>query len=426
MIGLSFACTIASAIYLNPVNMYGMYTGRFLCGFMVGAISTPAILYQSETSPTHARGLIGSFQELAIAFGILFGGLINVGLAGWEDGWRISYGGNMVFSASMCACMYFLPESPRWLMAHGREEEALECVKKIRYEDEVEAEMMIMREVVKEETTHPSSNSSGSWSELMSTKELMSYRTPIAVLVLCLVPICTGISTVMILTPLIFGSFLSPEGAIAANLAVAATDFVANLLATFLLIDRAGRRTLLTMGSLLMALSLAFFAIFTSSLFDFKSDKSVAIALVCFLSFYIINFAYSWGPLSWIVPAEVLPQHLRGKGMTIASLANNIFTFVMHKMGPIMILEDNLALWGTFTVFAVMNAVVVLFILLCLPETNGVHLEDIEGVFRSFLSKSWYERMWLTKESPSDMICKDVDGTVDIEMVESEAKTEAA
>jgi len=97
-----------------------------------------ATLFQSETAPACARGLIVSIQQLAVTFGIFLAGLFNMGLQHWEQGWRLSYGGKAFFSTVLFVAMFFMPESPRWLVGKDRREEAKEALKRIRFEDEVE------------------------------------------------------------------------------------------------------------------------------------------------------------------------------------------------------------------------------------------------------------------------------------------------
>ena len=297
----------------------------------------------------------------------------------------------------------------------GRDGEALEALRKIRYEEEVEDELKLIRDEMmanSQETTTRSipaqqggsgrrrQQSEGGWWDLLSTQELMGYRTLMSIMVLVL-PLLTGVVHITIFTPVIFASFLSPSAAILAFMGIIGAEVLTTIITIRThLMDRAGRRVLLVLGSLLLGVSCAIFAIFTSSSsLDYHTNKSVAIILIFATSFFVMNFAYSWGPLAWLVAAEVFPQHLRAKGVAVSTLANALVFFAFSKAGPIMALPRNLDLWGTFTLFAALNGMVAIFVLLCLPETNQVHLEDMECAFRSFLNKPWYERMSLSSSS---------------------------
>ena len=393
MMGLSAAFTVTSILLLYPVNMKGLYAGRFLCGVMVGALSTPAVLYQSEIAPAHARGLVGSMQELALCLGYVLAGAINVAVQDWEEGWRISYGGGIVFSFILVVAMAFMPESPRWLIAHGYDTEAVKSLRTLRYEEEVDGELYIIRQGLEEERSRLSSGPEAGWLDLVRSKDLMSYRNFVAVAVMCFAQL-SGIGVISSFTPMIFGQFLTPSGAIAANLGVSAAEFVAVVM-SLRFVEHMGCRILLVAGAVWMAIPMALFALFTSSLFDYKHNAAIGYALIAFFCLFAVNFAYSWGALGWIVPAEIYSQQLRGKGVAIATFASFLINFIIKKVVPTMMLPENMDLWGTFTLFAVMNGVMVVFVLVCLPETSGVDLEYVEDVFRSFLEKPLIEKVKL-------------------------------
>jgi len=222
------------------------------------------------------RGVVGSFQELALCFGYVVGGAVNVAVQDWSEGWRISYGGAAFVSVICTIITIFMPESPRWLVSHGKEEEAIKALHVLRYDDQVESELQFINMALKEEIAR--SGESGSWLDLVGSKELMNYRTFVGVMILVLMESC-GIGVVSSFTPTIFGSFLSPSGAIAVNLGVSAAEFVTVIFALHW-VERVGRRVLLVTGAALMGLSLALFALFTSNVFDYHSSKPVAIVLI--------------------------------------------------------------------------------------------------------------------------------------------------
>ena len=396
IMGLTFVFTVGAVIQLVPVNIEMLYAGRVISGIGCGGLSMAATLYQSEIAPSCVRGLIVSIQQLAVTFGIFLAGLFNVGLQHWEEGWRLSYGGKSFFSTILFIAMFFMPESPRWLVGQDRNDEAIASLKRIRFEDQVDNEFHDIVEAVEEERSQKakSDGQSGGYMDLFSTKELMWYRTMVGFGVQLLQQF-TGINAVMYFARVIFAKFLTTQGAIAANMAVCLVNFFATFLALYL-VDRAGRRILLVSGGLGMALFTGLFAIFTSSLFDYTTNRGIGIALIVFTAIYVLNFAYSWGPLGWVVAAEVFPQHLRGKGMGITTLANWLSNFLIARTLPLMILPTSLNLWGTFALLSGFCIFMSIFVMSCLPETKGVDLELVEWIFRVFLREPLWKRMKLS------------------------------
>ncbi|GAB5036195.1 mfs sp sugar:h+ symporter [Nannochloropsis oceanica] len=391
---LSFIFSVGAIIQLVPRDYAMLLAGRFLSGIGVGGLSMAATLYQSETAPSQVRGLVVSIQQLSITGGILLAGALNVGLQHWEEGWRISYGGKGFFSILLMFLMLFLPESPRWLVAHGKSEEAKAALLRIRQEEEVEGELAAIESAVESEARMEK----GAWKDLVAPGEYMWYRTMLGFGIQLLQQF-SGINAVMYFAPVIFKKFLASNMAIVANLAVALVNYLSTFLALYL-VDKAGRRVLLVLGGLGMALFTGLFALFTSAAFHYETDKRIAGAVIACTALYVMNFAYSWGPLAWVVAAEIFPQRLRGKGMTITTLANWITNFCIAKAVPVMILPANFNLWGTFLFFACLCLFMAAFVLFGLPETKGVPLENMEALFDVWLKDTpLAEKMTLRGDS---------------------------
>jgi len=194
--GLTFIFTVGALVQLLSNGMAMLYAGRVISGVGCGGLSMAATLYQSEIAPNCIRGLIVSMQQLAVTFGIFLAGLFNIGLQHWDEGWRLSYGGKSFFSTILFIALFFMPESPRWLVAHGRTDEAKEALGKIRHADEVEPEFQAIVEAVEEERSERTEEQTVGWSSLFSSHELMSYRTLVGFMVQ-LFQQFTGINAVM-------------------------------------------------------------------------------------------------------------------------------------------------------------------------------------------------------------------------------------
>ena len=175
ILGMSLVFSLGAFIQLFAKNIDMLYAGRFICGVAVGTLSMAATLYQSETAPSSVRGLVISIQQLAITFGILLAASLNVALQYWVYGWRVSYGGTVVFSLAMFGLMTLVPESPRWLASKNRDEEAIAAMRLLRQEEEVIDEMEEIADALEHERRIEKQG--GSWADLFSDKGYMWYRT---------------------------------------------------------------------------------------------------------------------------------------------------------------------------------------------------------------------------------------------------------
>ncbi len=129
-------------------------------------------VYIAECAPEHVRGILGTLWQIAVTSGILIASACNLGLKNWDEGWRISYGGNIVFAVLLIGCLIFMPESPRWLAAFSTEEKLDAALKKLRFEDEVEAEKNKLHAEVLEEIKL----GVAPWSEVFSDHNKMRTR----------------------------------------------------------------------------------------------------------------------------------------------------------------------------------------------------------------------------------------------------------
>lgn len=128
-----------------------LQVARVFSGFGIGSLSMSSPVYIAESAPEHARGMLGTLWQLAITSGILIASAANLGLQHWSDGWRVSYGGNIIFAIMLLVALMYMPESPRWLAAKGKDEEVRAALLQLRYEDEVEDEIIELSKEVAEE-----------------------------------------------------------------------------------------------------------------------------------------------------------------------------------------------------------------------------------------------------------------------------------
>ena len=275
---------IGAGIQTYAPVMTVMWVGRVFSGMGIGMLSMCAPVYIGECSPEHTRGALGTLWQLAITAGIVIASAANLGLKEWDQGWRLSYGGNIIFAIIMLICLVFMPESPRWLAAHSTEEETRKALSRVRFDDEIELEMAKLKHEVEEERKL----GVAPLSELFSKKNLMGWRLTLATAYFGFQQM-SGINAVMFYAPDILNTFFTESQAIVGT-------FILNLincLSTFITvvsIDRFGRTKLLVIGGLMMFPCLLLCGILASV----DQTMGVGYGVLTCSAFYIISFAFSW------------------------------------------------------------------------------------------------------------------------------------
>ncbi len=362
---------------------------RFIIGVAIGVASYCVPLYISEVSPSHARGALVSINQLAITVGIFASYVVDLGFANVDEGWRWMFLVGLVPSLILFVGMFFLPETPRWLLKRGEEEKARGTVDKIG-EPDPEKVMENIRTNLKKENKEESS-----WSTL--TAKWVAPALIIGVGVMFFQQF-TGINTIIYYSPTIFemaGFGLGGENAVYDAILPALPIGFVNVLFTVVaifLVDRWGRKPLLYLGLSGMILSLITIGI----AFTFFNDNAVALKWMSFTSMiiYIPFFAISLGPIAWLLISEVFPTKIRGLGMSIATMVNWISNFVVANTfltlgksitgtmpSPVDPNESIINLGGAFFVYAAVGIIGLVFINRYIPETKGHSLEEIEDHF---------------------------------------------
>ena len=358
--------SIGSA-FSPDANTLGIF--RFILGLAVGGASASAPLYIAEVSPARIRGSLVTLFQLAITIGIL--GAYFVDLAFTESGnWRYMLGSSFIPAVVLLIGMFGLPNSPRWLIKSGRDEKAKAVLNKIYENDstEVEREIKEIKDVI-------SAESEGSFSALF--KAPTSFALIIAV-GLFIIQQFVGINTVIYYAPIIFKDS-GMESATAAIWATVSVGIV-NVLATFIaiwLIDKLGRKPLMYAGLVGMVLALTGLGIAFMSHSDSSEIGTITVVAVWV---YIACFAFSFGPIPWLMMTEIFPLSVRGRAVSIATMTSwgcNLivsFTFLslLNAIGPSY----------TFWIYALVGVLGFIFVWKLVPETRGRSLEEIEETLK--------------------------------------------
>ncbi|MET4105674.1 sugar porter family MFS transporter [Hymenobacter sp. UYP22] len=334
---------------------------RFLGGLGVGASSVTAPLYISEISPANSRGkLVGLFQ-FNIVFGILAAYLSNYLLANTGDiSWRLMLGVQALPAAAFLLFLYQVPESPRWLLLHGRLDEGREVLRIIS-PDTVDADVAAILTAQAQTVT---GQSESLWAS--------QYRTPVLLAVaFAFFNQVSGINAIIYYAPRIFEmTGLGQGAALLSSAGIGLVNFIFTLLGVNV-IDRFGRRKLMLVGSLGLIATLGLVA----QAFYTQQFNGYLVPVLLFV--YIGFFAFSQGAVIWVFISEIFPNAVRAKGQALGSSTHWVMATVIAFTFPYF--AERLGGGHTFAFFCAMMVLQLLFVLRLMPETKGSSLEQVEN-----------------------------------------------
>jgi len=362
---------VGAVVQVSSADMGIMWVGRFIGGIGIGMLSMCVPVYIGEASPAHIRGTLATLWQLAVTFGILIASSANVGLEHEDWGWRVSYGGNILFALLLILALVFLPESPRWLAGKEKTEQLRAVLGRLRFEDEVEGEVAQLTAEVQEERHI----GTASWTEIFSTANSLRYR----VLLGCALNMfqqLSGINAVMFYAPDILKTFFSNTLSLYGALALNAVNFLATFITVYA-IDRYGRVKLLLAGGITMV----FGCIAMCVLAAVPGSQTVGIVITACAAIFVISFAYSWGPIVWVVVAEMFPQRARGKSVGLCTAVNWLFTTIVGATFPV---AQEASLAGCFAFFAVAIGLGSACVYFYLPETANLSILQIDTIFHNW------------------------------------------
>src|ERR671917_1814358 len=340
---------------------------RVVLGLAVGTAALVVPLYLSEIAPTEIRGAVSSLNQLNIVVGILLAFIVNALLANAEA-WRWMLGLAAAPSLVLLIGMFFLPETPRWLVSRDRDREARTVLLRSgRSEEETEKEIREIREVEEQEE--------GGLRELAA-----SWVRPALVVAIGLAVFqqIIGINTIIYYAPTTLTNVgYGAAAAIYANLIIGVVN-VGMTLVAIRLIDRVGRKPLLLAGLVGMVLSLTVLGL--SSLLlpqpSSPTDPAAMITLLC-LAAFIISFAATWGPTVWVMLPEVLPLRIRGTAMGLAIFLHWLANFAVSETFPVFLASVGAGV--VFLGYAAVATAALFFVRSRVTETKGRSLERIEA-----------------------------------------------
>ena len=342
---------------------------RVLLGLAVGAASALVPAYMSEMSPARLRGRLSGINQTMIVSGMLLSYVVDFLLKDMPEtiAWRL-----MLSLAAVPAIILFLgvlrlPESPRFLVRHGKLEEARQVLGFIREKHEVDAELRDIQETAQEETAAAANTS---LSTLLSDKYRYLVTAGVGVAAF---QQFQGANAIFYYIPLIVEQ--ATGQAASSQLMwpiIQGILLVLGSLVFLAIADRFKRRTLLTLGGTVMGLSFILPAVINSIVPD--TDPMMIVGFLCV---YVAFYSFTWAPLTWVIVGEIFPLAIRGRASGMASSFNWIGSFLVGLLFPIMTASISQA--AVFAIFGCICLLGVAFIRNCVPETRGATLEEIEA-----------------------------------------------
>ena len=355
IIAVLFGVSAIGSALANSLPSFIIF--RFLGGIGVGASSVVAPMYISEISPARVRGRMTALFQFNVIFGILMAYISNYLLSGMGDlSWRWMLGVMSIPAVAYFFLLFLVPESPRFLVKIGKLDQAKKVLEKIETQNialeiaEIRLSMMQKKE------------------NLFSGR----YSKPIAIAFLvAMFNQFSGINALLYYAPRIFElTGLSAADSMFQPVLIGITNGIFTILG-LVIIDRAGRKKLLVVGSIGMSVCLGLVAR------SFYLEEFGGYELLIFLVGYIMFFAFSTGAVIWVLISEVFPNSVRGQGQSLGSFTHWLFAAIITFLFPVVAEKYKFGSGHAFAFFSAMMIVQAIVVWKYFPETKGKTLEEL-------------------------------------------------
>ncbi|MCG6185963.1 D-xylose transporter XylE [Maribellus maritimus] len=346
---------------LSLLFMFNFY--RILGGIGVGLASAVSPMYIGEIAPADIRGRLVSLNQFAIIFGMLVVYFVNWGIANGQSlewinntGWRRMFTSEAIPAALFGILLFFVPETPRYLAIKNKDEEALKILTKINGPDIAKEIFTDIKNSVKK-----------------SSAKLLSYGKVVIIIgiLLSVFQQFVGINVALYYAPRIFESMGAGKDASMLQTVVMGLVNVIFTVVAIVTVDKWGRKPLLMIGSVGMAIGMI--AIGTLAFL-----KIIGISTLIFIIIYTASFMMSWGPICWVLISELFPNKIRGKAVAVAVAAQWAANYFISSTYPAM-MEFSSGL--TYWFYGLMSIISLLFVWKMVPETKGKTLEEMENLW---------------------------------------------
>src|SRR5260221_1698484 len=357
---IAAAMFTASSILMGWAGSHSMLVfWRIIAGIGVGAASMLSPLYIAEVSPAAFRGRMVSINQLPVVTGILLAYFSNYVLADFENNWRWMFSSGAVPAVLFFIFVFFVPESPRWLLSKGQVEKAKAILAKISSSN-VDLE-------VKEIQTRAQSAVKGNFSDLLQPGIFSLVALGITIAVFQQI---SGANAIFFYAPIIFEKAgMNVQDQLMQQIMIGFINLIFTLLA-MQLVDKLGRKKLMVSGAFLMALWLLLVGICYS--FELFAGYTLTIFVLSFIATYATTLA----PVTWVLISEIFPTRVRGLAISLATGMLWVACFALAYGFPVLI--EWLDASQTFYFFSAICLLYFFILLKYVPETKGKTLEQFE------------------------------------------------
>ena len=365
---------VGAVLQSTSFGLAQFLVGRLVAGFGLGNMTTVIPIWLAECAQPRSRGRMMAMQLSNLIMGLIISNWLDYGMSFYAGSiqWRFPCAFQIVFCVLVCAMIPFLPESPRYLCAVGRTDEATVSLAALRGDHADAPHVALELKEIQYAVTLESEQ--GSWSDCFrdggisgSTRVCISFMANFFQQL-------SGVNVMSSLGPYIFQHSvgLSRHDALLVSGGLQVFYFLSSLMPWYL-VDRAGRRRLFMLGSTGMGICMLLSAIFVGI-----GTKALGYAAIVVLYLFQTFFTLGWQSNMWIYPSELLPLKLRLRGGALAVVSQWLFTFLVVEITPPMITNIT---YKSYIVFAVINLVTVPCVYFFFPETCRRPLESVDLLF---------------------------------------------
>ncbi|WP_167615043.1 D-xylose transporter XylE [Maribellus sediminis] len=347
---------------MGLLYMFNFY--RIIGGIGVGLASAVSPMYIGEIAPADIRGRLVSLNQFAIIFGMLVVYFVNWGIANGQTldwintvGWRRMFTSEAIPAGLFGILLFFVPETPRYLAIKNQDEKALQILTKI---NGAARAAEIMKEI--------------KGSVVKSSAKLFSYGKVVIIIgiLLSVFQQFVGINVALYYAPRIFESMGAEKDASMMQTIIMGLVNVIFTVVAILTVDKWGRKPLLMVGSVGMAIGM--FAIGSLAFM-----KVIGIGTLVFIIVYTASFMMSWGPICWVLISELFPNKIRGKAVAVAVAAQWAANYFISSTYPAMM---EFSSGGTYFFYGIMSILSFIFVWKMVPETKNKTLEEMELLWK--------------------------------------------